>query len=76
MEKKYIEASEYLSKALSLSKEIGGLVSIRDSYDYLTSLDSSQGNFNKAWEHYKLYITSHSLRTMRILRRQWLCKMN
>jgi len=56
-EKKYREASDYLNKGLSLAKEIGSLVEIKLSYDNLTELDIAQGNFNKALEHYKLYIT-------------------
>ena len=56
-EKKYKEASEYLNKGLSLAKEIGSLDWIRNSYSHLSELDSAQGNFNKALEHYKLYLT-------------------
>ena len=56
-EKKYNDASLYLNKGLTLAKERGILDWIRNSYEFLTELDSSQGNFSKALEHYKLYIT-------------------
>ncbi len=56
-EKKYKAAAEYLNKGLFLSKKIGSLELIKLSYGYLAELDSTQGNFNKALEHYILYIT-------------------
>ncbi len=52
------EASQYLNKGLSLAKEIGNLNEINVSYQGLAALDSAQGNFKKALEHYKMYITT------------------
>jgi adenylate cyclase len=54
---KFNDATEYLKKALSVSKEIGNLDLIKQSYNYLEILDSSQGNFNKALENYKFFIS-------------------
>lgn len=56
-EKKYNDAFLYLDKALSLSKELGLLNIVRSSYADLATLDSIQGNFKQALEHYKLFIT-------------------
>jgi adenylate cyclase len=50
------EASMYLNKGLALSKEAGSLQYIKDSYDHLATLDSAQGNFKHALEHYKLFV--------------------
>jgi two-component system, NtrC family, sensor kinase len=57
-QKKYNDASVYLDKGLSLSKEIGSLDDIRYCYGHLATLDSAQGNFKQALEHYKLFITT------------------
>jgi len=57
-QKKYNEASGYLNKALSLSKEIGLLEINKSSYKSLTILDSAQGNFKLALEHYKMFVTT------------------
>ncbi len=56
-QKKNNKAYEYLNKGLSLSKEIGSLEFIKTCYDNLIAVDSAQGNFNKAFEHYKLFVT-------------------
>src|SRR6266536_2184224 len=55
-QKKNSDASLYLNKGLLLSKEIGSLDYIKNGYDGLAKLDSAQGNFKQALEHYKLYI--------------------
>jgi tetratricopeptide (TPR) repeat protein len=54
-QKKNKEASFYLNKALSLSKDIGSLDYIKNGYEGLAKLDSAQGNFKQALEYYKLY---------------------
>ncbi|MEI6817939.1 MAG: adenylate/guanylate cyclase domain-containing protein, partial [Bacteroidota bacterium] len=55
-QRKFNDATEYLNKALTTSKQMGNLDLMKQSYDFFAKLDSSQGNFNKALEHYKLYI--------------------
>ncbi len=50
------EAKNYLNKALRLSIEIGNKDAIRDSYAGLAILDSTLGNFSKAFENHKQYI--------------------
>ncbi len=52
------EALDYLNKGLSVSKEIGSLSQIRESYASLATLDSAEGNFKQALEHYKMFITT------------------
>ena len=47
-----------MNKALSISKEIGVLEIIKDTYNHLAELDSEQGNFKQALEYYKLFITT------------------
>ncbi|MBK9981044.1 MAG: tetratricopeptide repeat protein [Saprospiraceae bacterium] len=54
---KYTDAYAYYNKALSLAKELGGLDLVASSYSGLAIVDSARGNFMKAFEHYKLYIT-------------------
>jgi len=56
-QRKNNEASIYLNKGLLLAKEIGSLDYIKDAHEILAQLDSSQGNFKNALEHYKTYIT-------------------
>jgi len=53
--KNYAEATEYLNKALDISKEIGNIENVRKGYDRLVKLDSTQGRFSDALEHYKLF---------------------
>ena len=53
---KYIEATRYLHKALNNAKQIKHVRDIKLSYENLSILDSLQGNFKKALEHYKLAI--------------------
>src|SRR6266542_2753653 len=55
-QKKNSDAALYLNKGLLLSKEICSLDYIKNGYDGLAKLDSAQGNFKQALEHYKLYI--------------------
>ncbi|MBL7766824.1 MAG: tetratricopeptide repeat protein [Chitinophagaceae bacterium] len=55
-EKKYNEASQYLNKALSFSKETGNMPYIKQTYDYMTTLDSIQGNFDQALVHFRLSV--------------------
>ncbi|MEZ5148441.1 MAG: hypothetical protein R2759_15580 [Bacteroidales bacterium] len=50
------EASIYLNKGLSIAREIGSLEYMRDAYSNLSQLDSLDGNYKKALEHYKLYV--------------------
>jgi len=57
-QKKYNEASKYLNKGLSLAKEVGSLDDINDSYSGFVALDSAQGNFKQALEHYILLIAT------------------
>ncbi len=54
--KRYSEAMTYLNDGLQVSLEIRNKRIIRDSYNELSILDSAQGNFGKAYEHYKMYI--------------------
>ena len=39
-----------------MAKELGSKQLIRDNYGRFTQLDSAQGNYNKAFENYKLYV--------------------
>jgi signal transduction histidine kinase len=49
------EAKEYLTRALSLSIEIGSKERIRNAYDGLCKLDSAIGNYQQWLTDYKLY---------------------
>jgi two-component system NarL family sensor kinase len=51
------EAETYLNSALGLGKEIGSFDVIKESYAYLSDLDSVMGNYKAAFKHYKLFIT-------------------
>jgi signal transduction histidine kinase/DNA-binding NarL/FixJ family response regulator len=55
-QKKYNDAYKFLNKGLTLSKEVGALFEIKSSYQVLSAVDSSLGNFKQALEHYKLFI--------------------
>lgn len=55
-QKRYTEASRYLHQALSQAKEMNGLLRMQEIYTELTILDSAQGNFQQALEHYKLFV--------------------
>jgi len=50
------EASIYLNKGLLIAKEIGSLEYMKNAYENLAKLDSSEGNYKKALEHYKMYV--------------------
>ena len=52
---KYREASVYANKALSIIKETGEKLVIRDIYKSLSVIDSALGNFPAALEHFKLH---------------------
>jgi len=56
--KKHNEASQYINKALTLAKEIGNQEYLKLSYQHMAMLDSAQGDFMKALEHYKMYISA------------------
>ena len=56
-QKKFKDASDYLKKSLSLAKEIRSLGRVVDVYENLAKLDSAEGNYQQALEHYKLFIT-------------------
>jgi two-component system, NarL family, sensor histidine kinase UhpB len=52
------EAIVYLNRGVLLAKEIGSFSDMNHSYNALAELDSSQGNFKKALEHFKMYIAT------------------
>nr|MBA2611127.1 tetratricopeptide repeat protein [Bacteroidota bacterium] len=49
------EASIYLNKALQVSKKYFCREEIKDTYYGLSQLDSINGNYRSAYEHYKLF---------------------
>ena len=53
---KIAEAKICFEKTLQLSKQMGSKELIRDCYSNLTDIDSLTGNYNAAFQHYKLYI--------------------
>jgi signal transduction histidine kinase/CheY-like chemotaxis protein/HPt (histidine-containing phosphotransfer) domain-containing protein len=56
-QKKYTEAYQYLTTALSITKQnLGSMESIKYIYDFLAKLDSASGNYEEALKHYKLFI--------------------
>ena len=50
------KANFYAIQNLSLAKEIASLVNYNESYTLRTQIDSAQGNYKRALEHYKLAI--------------------
>jgi tetratricopeptide (TPR) repeat protein len=54
--KSFETAREYFENSLQLSSAIRYNEQIRDSYYSLSKLDSLQGNYKQAYEHYKMYI--------------------
>jgi len=50
-------AEDYLLRALSLSKEIVALNTVKDSQQFLSELYSASGKYDKALEYYKNYVT-------------------
>ena len=55
-QKEYKKADDYFLKAKDLSKEIGFKENLKNIYVNLTELDSTNGNFRRAYENHKLYI--------------------
>jgi class 3 adenylate cyclase len=53
--KNFSEAKTWLEKGLNISKEIGSVDNIKESYGGLESLDSAMGNYKEAYDHSKLY---------------------
>ena len=49
-------AGKYLQLSLKLAKANGSKKDLEESYGGLVGLDSSEGNFSKAFEDYKMYI--------------------
>src|SRR5450432_367509 len=49
------EVFEYMNKGLSLAKQMVDLNKLKGGYYNLTRLDSAQGKYKQAYEHYKLY---------------------
>lgn len=41
---------------MAISEEIGNLEMIKNNYEYLTILDTTQGNYKQSFEHYNLFI--------------------
>jgi len=56
LQKKNIEADQYLNKGLELALEIGNLKDVSQGYMNLAALDSAQGDFKKSLEHYKMFL--------------------
>lgn len=54
--RQYGEASSLLTKAVSISKEIGSLYNLREGYATFVFLDSIIGNDKQGLEHYKRYV--------------------
>ena len=54
-QKNYESAYHYINRGLILSKQIGSLEQIQNSYENLVMADSAQGNFKEALRHYRLY---------------------
>ncbi len=54
-QKQLSESFESVNKALSLAKQLGNIKELQGGYYDLTKLDSAQGNYKNAYEHYKLY---------------------
>ncbi|MEP7376571.1 MAG: histidine kinase [Chitinophagaceae bacterium] len=55
-QKNFSKAKIYLEKGLSLSREGASKEGIIQSFNALSELDSAQGNFKQAYDHYKMYI--------------------
>lgn len=54
--KRFKEARTYLERALRASSKVNLQSIMKDSYGLLAKLDSSEGNFKQALEHYKSYV--------------------
>ncbi|MEO6304926.1 MAG: tetratricopeptide repeat protein [Bacteroidia bacterium] len=55
-EKKYALANSYADSSLALSKEVGLPEKIRNAEEMLSIINSSIGNYAKAFDHYKQFI--------------------
>ncbi len=55
-QKKFAEAKKDLGQALAISQDIGDRAEMMECYDKLAYMDSMQGNFREAYEHYKLFV--------------------
>lgn len=56
--KKLEDASSLLTKAISISKEIGNLDMVQEGYQTFAHLDSMNGNYKQALEHYKMFVAT------------------
>ncbi|MFZ1676913.1 MAG: adenylate/guanylate cyclase domain-containing protein [Saprospiraceae bacterium] len=56
--KKLTDASTLLTKAISISKEIGNLEVVQNGYETFAHVDSMNGNYKQALEHYKLFVAT------------------
>ncbi|MEO8146054.1 MAG: tetratricopeptide repeat protein [Bacteroidia bacterium] len=57
LEKKYAESAEYFNKSMAIANITGNIDAISSLHGSLVAVDSAQGNFKQALEHYKLYIS-------------------
>ncbi len=55
-QKKFTLSRDYFEKALQTYKETGTKIEIQNTYQNLSNLDSIQGNYKQAYEHYHMYI--------------------
>ncbi len=51
-------AASLLTKAISIAKTIGNLDYIKEGYETFAHLDSMNGNYKQALEHYKLFVAT------------------
>lgn len=56
--KDYGNAQKFLQEGLVYSKEVNGFENLRAVYEGLASLDSIQGNYKSALNHYRLFIAN------------------
>jgi len=54
--KKFSEARQFLNNALSVFKKSGDKRKIANCYDHLTSVDIASGNWEGAYQNYKMFI--------------------
>ncbi|MEP6646179.1 MAG: adenylate/guanylate cyclase domain-containing protein [Saprospiraceae bacterium] len=52
------EATTLLTNAISIAKTIGNLGYVQEGYETMAHVDSMNGNYKQALEHYKLFITT------------------
>jgi signal transduction histidine kinase len=53
---KFSEARSFLNEALSLSREAGNRIYIKDIYEHLTTLEIASGNWEGAYQNYRMFI--------------------